>query len=378
MPAFWYPYDGFQDARNRLCLFADRAVGPFCGVSFSDGDRLSVLRHPASPPNGQRLWLNVLVQHISAPPPLPARSSGLLGSLKGWFWKAMEIEGQAEIQSAQAQLAASQAVGREFRDQVWEPTHEFLIRHKFAADTAGLALDVVGVMAGVLFLIVAAPELAAAGTLAASAALATGTSAFLGSVVLLGTDGTIYGAAMLGHEAFAAKLEDNSTVQWMRIGASVMLLPDLAVGSVRTLQEIAKLGTEARTLSAGTDTSRELAAAARDRVNEIRNPLRHPGPVNRRLHKVRMLERQAMTQRLAADACMQKVGLMAVRDLGLFQGSTLAGTGLMTAAPPANLLTPAQRQKDELYQKGLVPEGGFPPDVKLQVRVISLSGTRSP
>ncbi len=96
MPGFWYPYDSFQDARVRLCLFADKTVGSFCGVSFSDGDRLSVLRQPAAAPNGPRLWLNVLVQHISAPAPVPA-SGGLLGTLKGWFWKAMEIEGQAEI-----------------------------------------------------------------------------------------------------------------------------------------------------------------------------------------------------------------------------------------------------------------------------------------
>ncbi len=91
----------------------------------------------ASDTGGRSLWLNVLCQHVAAPPPAAAAASSNLGKLKAWFWRAMELEGEAEIQNAQIQMAGSQAIAQEFRDHVWEPTHEFLLRHKLMADTAG-------------------------------------------------------------------------------------------------------------------------------------------------------------------------------------------------------------------------------------------------
>lgn len=373
MPGFWYPYDSFQDARARLCLFADRTAGSFCGVSLSDGDSLSVLRHPASTPNSPRLWLNVLVQHISVPAPVPAASGGLLGTLKGWFWKAMEIEGQAEIQNAQAQLAASQAVGREFRDHVWEPTHEFLIRHKFAADTAGLALDMVGVVAGGIFLVVAAPELVAVGTVAATVSLYTGGSAAAGSVILFVVDGSIYIVDLAAGQARAAKIEDNVAIQWIRIGATLMLLPDFIVGGFRTLLEIGKLSGEAEEAVATSARISRATEEARARVAKIRNPAHHPGPVNRRLRKVKVLEQETRAQLQRADAMTSRMRLLAGRDLGLFQGATLAGTGLMTAAPPGVVLSPGQNRRDEEYKNSLIPKGGLPRDVRLNVRITSSS-----
>ena len=371
MPGFWYPYDSFQDARARVCAFADKAVGASCGVSFSDGARLSVLRHPAAAPNGARTWLNVLVQPISAPAPVPARSGGLLGSLKGWFWKAMEIEGQAEVANAQAQMAASQAVGRELRDRVWEPTHEFLIRHKFAADTAGVALDTVGVIAGGIFLIFAAPELIAAGTVAASAGLITGVAASLGSFFLFGVDGFIYGADLTGHKARAAKLEDNRMIQWARIAATVMLLPDLLVGGTRALMEIGKLANEAQEARLAAVEADGAAVEARARAAKIRNPWRHPAPLNRRLHKAKLLEQRTQALLHAADAATGRIGVVATRDIGLFQGATVAGTGLLTAAPPGVVLSPVQKKRDEDYERSLAPKGGLPRDVRLELRVMS-------
>ena len=57
--------------------------------------------------------------------------------------------------------------------------------------------------------------------------------------------GTVFGFEVSGNEARAERIENNSTVQWLRIGATVMLLPDVAVGGVRALGEIGKLGNEA-------------------------------------------------------------------------------------------------------------------------------------
>ncbi len=373
MAGFWYPYADFAETRGRLCAFADAAVSPQCGVSFSDGSNISVVRQPSGGTDGRTLWLNVLTQHVGGPPPAPAVPNGTLGKLKAWFWRAMEIEGQAELQNAEAQQAASQAMAQEFQDHVWQPVHQFLLRHKLAADTAGVALDVVGVAAAAVFFFVAAPELLAAGTALAAVGLITGTSAGLGSIVLLGIDGTVYGAEVSGHNAFAAKIEDNKTVQWTRIGASIMLLPDIAVGGVRSLTEIGQLGNEAREATSATAEAAKAAAEARARVAKIRNPANHPDPVARRMHKVRVLEREAQTQAQKVEWANSRIRTVAVRDVGVFQGATLAGTGLLSAVPPGVVLDDQQKRRDEEYQKSLVPHGGMPKDVRLEMRVIGYS-----
>lgn len=55
MPGFWFPYDDFLDARTHLCWFADASVGPQCGISFSDGISISVVRQPMSGSNSRQL-----------------------------------------------------------------------------------------------------------------------------------------------------------------------------------------------------------------------------------------------------------------------------------------------------------------------------------
>ena len=113
------------------------------------------------------------------------------------------------------------------------------------------------------------------------------------------------------------------------------------------------------------------AEAARVRAAKIRNPTHHPAAVNRRLHKAKVLEQAAQTQLRQAEAASSRARLLAGRDLGLFQGATLAGTGLMTAAPPGVVLSPAQNKWDEDYKNSLIPEKGLPRDVHLAVRITS-------
>ena len=119
MAGFWSPYDDFVEAKTKLCRLADAAAGPGSGVSFSDGNSIAVLRQSQAT-NGRSLWLNVLSQHVAAPKPPPPspKPSGTIGKLKAWFWRAMELQGEAEIQNAQMQMAGSQALAQEFRDHV--------------------------------------------------------------------------------------------------------------------------------------------------------------------------------------------------------------------------------------------------------------------
>ena len=66
--------------------------------------------------------------------------------------------------------------------------------------------------------------------------------------MLFGIDGAIYGAIygaeMSGHEAVAKKIEDDPTIGWICIGATIMLLPDLPIGGMRALKEIGQTSVE--------------------------------------------------------------------------------------------------------------------------------------
>ncbi|MGI4800842.1 MAG: hypothetical protein ACRYG8_43835, partial [Janthinobacterium lividum] len=337
MAGFWSPYEDFNEARTRLCRLADATAGPGSGVSFSDGRNICVLRQ-ASGSGGRSLWLNILCQHVAAPPPAAAApKSGSQGKLKAWFWRAMELEGETEIQNAQIQMAGSQAIAQEVRDHVWEPTHEFLLRHKLMADTVGIALDAIGVAAAVVFVIAAVPELAAAaaaGSLVAAAGLVTGAAASTGALVLFGIDGSIYGAEITGHEAVAKKMEDNPTIGWIRIGATIMLLPDLPVGGIRALKEIGQTASEASEALTKTAEAQRLTSNAGRDFRNVTNPSRHPAEVARQLDRVRKYQAEAMAQSRLVDAANARIRLLFTRDVALFPGATAGGAALMAAAPP--------------------------------------------
>ena len=78
------------------------------------------------------------------------------------------------------------------------------------------------------------------------------------------------------------------------------------------------------------------------------------------MHKVRVLEREAQFQAQKVEAANNGIRTIAIRDVGVFQGATLAGTGLLSAAPPGVVLSEAQKRRDAEYQKSLVPQGGMP------------------
>ena len=369
MGGLWYPYADFNEARTRLCAFADATIGPQCGVSYSDGASLGVLRQPSGPASAGNLWLNVLAQHVAAPPPPPPNPTGRWGKLTAFFWHAMEISGEAQLQQAQANMAVGQAIDTAVEQHVWLPVHEFLLRHKLVADGVGVALDVVGVVAGGVFVISVLPEIAGAGAVVGTLGLVTGVSAFGGSFVLLSIDGGVFGLEVLGDKGRAERYENSRITQWMRIAATVMLLPDVAVGSVRALREIGQLGNEAREATEASSEAARSAAAARDRVARIANPARHPDPVNRRMRKVRAFERAAQAQATAAQAAHDRIRMTALKDLGVVPGSALGSTGLLMGAPPDVVLSPDQREHDEQLRKTLAPTGGMPKDVKLELRV---------
>ena len=179
----------------------------------------------------------------------------------------------------------------------------------------------------------------------------------------------MFGFEVSGNEARAEHIENSSTVQWLRIGATVMLLPDIAVGGARALTEVGKLGSEAREATAASSEAARNAEAARARKAKISNPERHPGPVQRRTRKVAAFERAVEAQARAAAEAHTRIRMTVAKDLAIVPGASLGSTGLLMGAPPSSILSPAQRERDERYRRSLAPEGGMPKDVRLEMRV---------
>ena len=363
MAGFWTPYSDQQDATRRICGFADTALSATCGVSFSDGQSLAVLRQAHADGRGRRQWFNVLALHVSAPPP-PTKPApqGALAKAEAFFWSVMEEEGKAEMAQSQAEAAAGQAIYQGVRDNVWEPTHQFLLRHKILADGIGLAIDVIGVIAGVAFVVAFSPEIGAV-------AAVTGFAAAGGSFLLAGADGLVFATEVTGHKEASEAIEKSKVTQWVRIAGTVMTLVDIPVGGIRSLAEVKGLKVESAEALNQARESDEAAALARERVEKIRNPSKHPGPVARRSRKVKQLAQQAETHRQEAEALSRKMHLKAGRDSFAAFGASPAGAALITGAPPAMALSQAQKATDDRYTRSLEPAGGLPKDIRLEVRV---------
>ena len=370
---FWAPYASQQDASTRICNFANHQFGLACGVTWSDGHSVAVLRHAQVASGGHGVYVNVLRQHISAPPPppRPAPPATFVQRAEAFFWRAMEIEGESEMANAEAQRAGSQALFNAVRDDVWEPAHRFMLGHKTATDGASVVIDAIGVFAGIAFVIALSPEIGAL-------AIVTGVAAAVGSGVLLLADGAVFATEATGHKDLSEQIESSPVVQWSRIVGTVMTLIDIPVGGVRALIEVGRLGGEARAALAGARETDGLAEAARARLAKIHHPERHPGPVSRRLRRVKTLTRQADAQRLDAEQLARKRNWVRGRDVTATFAATPAGTAAIIASPPKIALTPAQQKSDADYLKLLEPEHGMPKDTKLELRTSAVGKVSKP
>jgi len=319
------------------------------------------------PLNGHGTVLNVLRTHVATPPPAPrpAGEASFLARAKALFWHIMEVEGQAQIANSQAQMAANRAMARWIHDDVWEPAHDWLIAHKKTADGIGVAIDLIGVAAAVVFVVTFAPEIGAL-------AIATGAIAATGSTLLFVADGSVFATEMLGYKETSEAIENNRAVQWTRIIATGMTLVDVPVGGTRALVEVGKLGREVEESAALAREGEQVAAAARARIAKISHPAKHPVPVARRTRQLNRVVAQVEAQHRTTQRLAGNLARTRYFDAPAALGATPAGVALIGAAPPALALSPRQRQHDEEYLKDLQPAGGMPADVKLEMRASSV------
>lgn len=373
MTGFWYPYADFSEAQGCLSRFAKASVGAGCGISFSDGQSMSVVQQAA----GEHvLWLNVLAQHVAAPPPPPPLVRHWYSETVDFFEESIRAQYEGGMAVIEDQVALRQKIIDAVDTHVWQPTHTFLLHHKLIADGIGVAVDVVGVVAGVAFVVAAAPELMGGAAIIGTIGLITGGIAAVGSFILLFVDGRVFGAELSGDAKNAAELEDSRWTQWMRVVGTVMTLPDVAVGGVHTLQEIGVLSKEAHEAEALTKTLTTKSEAQRLRIQKIHNPKRHPQPVQYHANRARKLAKMAAQHIEEARRAHARIWLLTLRDANASFVATPVGTGLFAALPPSMVLSPEQRERDENRMALLAPKGGMPKDIRLEMRVSSI--TRAP
>ena len=326
----WGPYGSQGWAWACLTRFAGQVFDPGFGVAWATPTGAVVRHPPAYDDDGLGLMLCVAC-HGPVPPVIKDRKPPtFVGRIEDFCMRLMADYGRQQYQQAMMEQEAAQRVDKAIVDHVWKPVNRFLEEHKIVADGVAAGLDAVGVLAAAgLFVAVAA------GTVALSPfALAAGAAAGFGSLILLGIDGTVFAFEANGNKAAADALEDNSFVEWSRVGATVLLLPDLAYGGIRALREVRALPAEIREQQALATESVEKAAQQRERTSIIRNPEKHPGPVQRHLARANRLERAAAAAQTRAAKAQRHLEFVIMRDLPASWIGAPAATGLLIGSPP--------------------------------------------
>ncbi|MEE3627489.1 hypothetical protein UCD39_26530 [Nitrospirillum sp. BR 11752] len=206
----WGPYKNANEASAYLIPYINRVCGPDVGITWATGSAVYPLRAPTWDSGG--FGDNVVFQwsHIPAAFPKHPPPTDFWHKVKAFIDRCMEAEGQAAIAQGQANMAMAQAMTSMFNK----------IPHK--DDALGVTLDIICFAASI--------------ALIPTGLGALGFIAFLGGTFLLGADGAIYGLELAGQDDKAKSLRERT--ETLRIIATVMTLPDLAVGGYRALQEL--------------------------------------------------------------------------------------------------------------------------------------------
>jgi hypothetical protein len=263
----WTPYHSRQEAQLHLFTFADNArLEDNTGIVWSCPDASIMLRKPTRDADG--FAYSLVVQWYPVTPPPPPPPAGAWKKIANFFTEAMELEGQAELQQAEAQRAYGQAVVQTMSE--W-------FSNKDNAHTAGLVIDIIGLLAFACLFIpgVGEVEMAAAVSAGNVTAGLAGAGAMMGAWV----DGRYLWLSYNGNgeaqkKQAAKDFENDPYTQSMSVAAALLALPDFIVGGIATVRDLralpqeideqTKLATELRAQAAAD----EKIAAARGKTAE--------------------------------------------------------------------------------------------------------------
>lgn len=183
---------------------ADSVLDPGTGIAWLNDGTLYALSPPRYDSNGNGLIL--ALQHDTTPAIRKAIAPAGLGQrLENWFMKQMALQGEAQMQQAQAELAAGKAVD----DFVTTAYHRAVGRDR--GDTASMAIDIVCIALSVVLIATGGAEV-------------LGVIALAGGVAMLLMDGTAYVQELAGDDEMAERTKD-ATFDF-RLLAMVAALPD--------------------------------------------------------------------------------------------------------------------------------------------------------
>lgn len=273
----WGPYADRGEATVCLSRFTNATLGTDLGIVYCDINAATLLRRPNYDANGKGYtlianWLGPVI-----PPRLQPPSEGFLGRVEHFFENILADYGREQIKQSEMQLSYGRAIDQSLAQWMSNPTHEHEI---------GLAVDILGVVSFALLFVPGVGEAEmgvwavartamAAGDYLKVAGLGTSSLAFIGSVCGLGSDGGYMYYRYIDPSGGKTQAEAWGDKKWVKIlstASAVMVIPDLAVGSIimyRDLPKIVEEANEAISKSQDFAARSEKLAKKSNKIDEI-------------------------------------------------------------------------------------------------------------
>lgn len=324
----WGPYRDGGEARQRLSLFADAISVQRLGVLWSTDNDAVWLRPPVYDSAG--FGLSLLIRYDTIPAVSPSSLEHAIERLDHFLGGSLTRMGEAQLQSAQAQLAAGRAEAAFIKRNVVTPVNDFIGRHEAAKDGIAVALDVSAVIAGAAALTALA---AGAATFAVGVGLALGVLGGIAGLALLWQDAKHLWFVLNGDDAGKAELERDPRYLWIEAVGPLLALPDLAMSGRAALRELMASSTQsirATRLTAG------AARTAGMEGREWRQLLSDPDQSLPILTAARLRaeRRAAQYKRLQAISREINRDLILKGNSALAYGGSAYGAGLYALQPP--------------------------------------------
>ncbi|WP_206958098.1 hypothetical protein [Trinickia acidisoli] len=321
VPASWKPYCHRPDATFHLSKFASNVLGHDTGVIFFDGAGAARLKSAVPDQDGDTTDLIVSVQR---PPLLPFAFRGTAKS-------------QSFAQFAQGQLQGALQDGGKALDATRSAYHALgsVIEHnKTLFDSTNTAIDVLGVITGVL----AVAAIGAEGAALIPAAFAI--ASLIGALGLVVADGTMSYFELTGDKMHKRELENSWAYQLVEAVGPWMAVPDLLLGGPRAVAEQAGTSLKVRAMTNRVDAAEKELASQREAIDAYTEA--HANKLGQTNIMTRSQRMRAKANRMNGDLVRAKAKLKkmsqkltALRLLELpAYGGTLFGMSEYAVSPP--------------------------------------------
>ncbi|CAB3727542.1 hypothetical protein [Trinickia soli] len=323
-PSRWEPYCHRPDAEFHLSKFASEVLGHDAGVIFFDGSGATRLKSAMPDRDGDT---TDLIVSVARPPLFPVAFQGKAQSQSFGHFAHDRI--QATWPSADGVLTEA----RQAYSRATAPVARFIEGRKTVFDSVSTAVDVLGVMSGILA-VAAIPAEGVA--FAAALSILAGTA----SIALFVEDGQMLYFELTGDEMRKRQLANSWTYQLVESVAPWLALPDLAFSGLRTIKETARTALKVTALADRAEAATQRLASQRDAIAAYKEA--HATKLEQSHIKTKTQRMQAKANRLTSDmrrtqtkldAMSRKLKLLRTIGLPAYAGSAY-GLGVYAVDPP--------------------------------------------